>query len=231
MAPYVYSGVYKGVEIALAVGFYRDLPTDEEEEESLAGRPSTEKAGWTLICNDRVVLYADKTRVTGWGEAGVPQYHTQFVSIAGVVTFKCNDASLLPVTTTKRGIDGNSDLYLAVKEFMREGTKIFTAFTNKWKRPSRERAELSQSAVSTSPTGIMSSIPDDQWTTDQRGVIKGKKFKPKLPMPVENKEHRFLRFSRPIQDIKALGVHFFDNEDALPGDVGAKCFDEALKRI
>jgi hypothetical protein len=231
IAPYVYSGVYKGVEIALAVGFYRDLPTDEEEEESLAGRPSTEKAGWTLICNDRVVLYADKTRVTGWGEAGVPQYHTQFVSIAGVVTFKCNDASLLPVTTTKRGIDGNSDLYLAVKEFMREGTKIFTAFTNKWKRPSRERAELSQTAVSTSPAGIMNSIPADQWTADQRGVIKGKKFKPKLPMPVVNQEHRFLRFSRPIQDIKALGIHFFDDEDALPGDVGAKCFDEALKRI
>lgn len=231
IAPYVYQGDYQGVTIELAVGFYRDLPSDEEEEDSLAGKPSTEKAGWTIICNDRVVLHADKTRVTGWGEAGVPAYHTQFVSIAGVVSFKCNDASLLPVTTTKRGIDGNSDLYLAVKEFMREGVKIFTDYTNKWKRPSKERADLSVSAVTTTPAEIMKQIPSERWSSDRKSMIKGQKFKPDLPMPTVEKEYRFLRFSKPLTDIRTLGEHFFGDENTSPGEVGAKCFDEVLKRI
>lgn len=231
IAPYVYKGDYNGVEIALAVGFYRDLPSDAEEEDSLAGKPSTEKAGWTIICNDRVVLHADKTRVTGWGEAGVPAYHTQFVSIAGVVSFKCNDASLLPVTTTKRGIDGNSDLYLAVKEFMREGVKIFTDYTNKWKRPSKERSDLSVAAVTTTPSELMKKIPSHKWSADRKSMIKGQKFKPDLPVPVVEKEYRFMRFSKPLSDIKTLGIHFFDDENTPPGEVGAKCFDEVLKRV
>lgn len=231
IAPYVYKGDYKGVAIELAVGFYRDLPSDQEEEDSLAGKPSTEKAGWTIICNDRVVLHADKTRVTGWGDAGVPAYHTQFVSIAGVVNFKCNDAALLPVTTTKRGIDGNSDLYLAVKEFMREGIKIFTDYTNKWKRPSKERSDLSVAAVTTTPAEIMKKIPVASWSADRKSIIKGQKFKPDLPMPTVEKEYRFMRFSRPLTDIRTLADHFFGDENTPPGEVGAKCFDEVLKRI
>jgi hypothetical protein len=229
VAPYVYTGVFQGVTIELAVGLYRNLPTDEEQEESLAGRPSTEKAGWTIICNDRVVLYADKTKVTGWGEAGVPQYHTQFVSVAGVVNFKSNDASLLPVTTTKRGIDGNSDLYLSVKEFMREGMKLFTDYTNKWK--GQERPELEESATSVSPKDIAAMIPSDNWSQDRKSVIQGSKFKPSLPMPERSKEFRFLRFSRPLGDIKKLGEHFFDNPDYAPGEIGGLCFDEILKGI
>lgn len=138
ITPYIYEGNIKGVDVVVTIGLYRALPSEDEEEAAMEGRPSTEKAGWTVVCNDRVVLFADKTRVTGWGEATVPQYHTQFISIAGTVTFKSNDARLLPLTTTKRGVDGNSELYLEVKEYMREGLKLFTNFTNKWKKSSKE---------------------------------------------------------------------------------------------
>ncbi|QXI48236.1 ATP-binding protein [Pseudomonas anuradhapurensis] len=231
LAPYVYTGEYQGVKIELAVGFYRNLPTDDEEEDSLSGRPSTEHAGWTLICNDRVVLYADKTKVTGWGEAGVPQYHTQFVSIAGVVSFKSNDASLLPVTTTKRGIDGNSELYLSVKEFMREGMKLFTDYTNKWKGPARDRPDFSGRAVSATASDIARMIPQEHWTQDRKSSIKGNKYKPVLPVPPKEDEYRFIRFSRPLNDIRRMGEHFFDNADIAPGEIGGFCFDEVLKRV
>ena len=60
-------------------------------------------AGWTIICNDRAVLYCDRTELTGWGDAGVPRYHTQFIAISGIVEFQSNDAAKLPTTTTKRG--------------------------------------------------------------------------------------------------------------------------------
>jgi len=231
IAPYVYTGELNGVSIELVVGFYRNLPTDEEQEDSLAGRPSTEQAGWTIICNDRVVLYADKTKVTGWGEAGVPQYHTQFVSIAGVINFKANDAAMLPITTTKRGIDGNSDLYLSVKEFMREGMKLFTSYTNRWKVPSPERPELAAPATASTTRSIADMIPKDKWSQDRKSAIKGHKFKPVLPVPEKTIEYRFLRFSRPLSDIRALGESFFDDPDYAPGDIGGFCFDKALKEI
>lgn len=231
IAPYIYTGELNGVSIELVVGFYRNLPTDEEQEDSLAGRPSTEQAGWTIICNDRVVLYADKTKVTGWGEAGVPQYHTQFVSISGVVNFKANDAAMLPITTTKRGIDGNSDIYLSVKEFMREGMKLFTSYTNKWKVPSPDRPELAAPAVASTTKSIAAMVPQDKWSQDRKSAIKGNKFKPVLPVPEKILEYRFIRFSRPLADIRALGEHFFDDPDYAPGDIGGHCFDELLKGI
>lgn len=99
IAPYVYQANKDGVSVTLAIGFYRNLPTEDEENEILNGKPSTEKAGITVVCNDRVVIYADKTRLTGWGEATVPQYHTQFVSIGGIVVFRSNDASKLPLAS------------------------------------------------------------------------------------------------------------------------------------
>lgn len=231
VAPYVYTGELNGVSIELVVGFYRNLPTDEEQEDSLAGRPSTEQAGWTLVCNDRVVLYADKTKVSGWGEAGVPQYHTQFVSIAGVVNFKSNDASLLPVTTTKRGIDGNSELYLSIKEFMREGMKLFTDYTNKWKVPSAARPELAVPAVSSTTKSIAAMVPENKWTKDRKSAIKGHKFKPVLPVPTKATEYRFLRFSRPVSEIRRLGEHFFDDPNYAPGEIGGLCFDQILRGI
>lgn len=230
IAPYVYKGEYQGVEIDLAVGFYRNLPTDDEQEESLSGRPTTENAGWTVICNDRVVLYADKTKVTGWGEAGVPQYHTQFVSIAGVVSFKSNNAALLPVTTTKRGIDGNSDLYLSVKEFMREGVKLFTSYTNRWKGISH-RPVFTDVPVVTTPKEIAASIPAEKWTQDKKSLIKGYKFKPVLPTPKAVEEYKFIRFSRPVSEIKAIATYFFDDSDIGASEIGDFCFEDVLKRV
>lgn len=231
VAPYIYIGSLHGVSIELAIGFYRNLPTDEEQENSLAGRPTSEQAGWTLICNDRVVLYADKSKITGWGEAGVPAYHTQFVSIAGVVSFKSNDASLLPVTTTKRGIDGNSDIYLSIKEFMREGMKLFTDYTNKWKVPSSDRPEMAVQASNSTIDQMVKMVPHNMWSQDRKSVIKGQKFKPALPAPEKTIEYRFLRFSRPIEDIRALGEHFFDDPDYAPGEIGGACFDQVLKGV
>ena len=42
---------------------------------------SSYEAGVTVVCNDRVVLYNDKSGLTGWGTSGVPNYHTQFIGI------------------------------------------------------------------------------------------------------------------------------------------------------
>ena len=227
IAPYVYHGEIDGVDVSIAVGLYRALPTDAEEQEALQ-RPSSEKAGWTIVCNDRVVLYADKSRVTGWGEATVPQYHTQFVSIAGTVVFRSNNASKLPLTTTKRGIDGNSELYLTTKEYMREGLKIFTDFTNKWKSSSRELSQLNAQITTTPPESAQAKVPSDKWT-NVRGSS-GKRFKPNLPLPKEDDPLKQIKFSRRASDIQKVADYLFDDTTVPAGDVGASCFDTILQR-
>jgi hypothetical protein len=229
IVPYVYEAEQDGVSVSVVIGFYRDLPSDDEEEEALQGRPTSEKAGITVICNDRVVVYADKTRLTGWGEATVPQYHTQFVSIAGQVSFHSNDASKLPLTTTKRGLDGNSDLFLTVKDSMREGLKYFTDFTNKWKKSKRERTEVHRRAKAWSPLSVSTQIPANRWSDVHKG-LGGRKYKPQLPLPKEDDPIKQIRFSRRQSDIAAVSSYLFDDPNTSPSDVGGKCFDDALAR-
>lgn len=76
------------------------------------------EAGWDVFCNGRLVLGADQTIVTGWGETReetVPKYHNQFARFRGFAFFDSKDASLLPWKTTKTGVDSDSPSYMAVR--------------------------------------------------------------------------------------------------------------------
>ena len=227
ITPYVYEGEIDGVTVAITIGMYRPFAKEEEEDAALHGRPSSEHAGITVVCNDRVVIFADKTRVTGWGEATVPQYHTQFISIAGTVVFKSNDARKLPLTTTKRGIDGNSEIYLSAKEFMREGIKIFSDFTNKWKKSSKELQVLNSQLSTIAPEAAHRLVPEAKWASVTRGMG-GKKYKPNLPLPKEDDPFRQIKFSRKQSEIAEISNYLFDESNISPGDVGGKCFDDTL---
>ena len=81
--PYIYQTESDGVKVFLSVGFIRSIPSQEDvNAEQEKRRYSSMDAGWTVICNDRAVLYCDRSELTGWGEAGVPRYHTQFIAIS-----------------------------------------------------------------------------------------------------------------------------------------------------
>ncbi|AWG80525.1 ATP-binding protein [Vibrio parahaemolyticus] len=238
ISPFVFRDKVDDVEISVVVGFYRNFVTGSEEADALEGKENTKasssKAGVTVLCNDRVVIHADKTRMTGWGEAGVPSYHTQFISIAGVVKFRCNDPSKLPLTTTKRGIEGNSELYLKVKEHIREGLKIFTNFTNKWKNR-EDRAQLSIQNPKRNEfvkvSEVVNKIPDEKWSNLRgKGNENAQRFVPKLPLPPKDSQNARISFSKPLEEIKLLSEFYFDDETKSPKEVGEKCFDDALKR-
>lgn len=235
IAPYVYyrDPASDGVEVALTVGFYRPLLSEEEGDQQEAqereGRPSSELAGWTVIINDRVVLYADKTRVTGWDEAGVPGYHTQFTSIAGVVEFRSSEPELLPLTTTKRGVNGNSDLYLSVKNYMREGTKLFTNFTNQWKKSPEQRDQLRDDAAEMTTAQVRSALA--QLMKVSRREKNVSVFVPSLPAPKSTSTEKWIRYKRPAIEVQMLAHHFFDDRDAPPSSVGERTFEAALAEV
>ena len=227
ITPYVYFSDYEGVKINLVFGLYEKLPTLEDEEASITGSRSKEEAGWTIICNDRVILENDKSHLTGWGEAGVPQYHSQFIALGGYVSFTSSDASKLPVTTTKRNIDLESPLYASVKEEMRQALKTFTSFTNSWKSLSKERTEMQAKTTTHDIREAVKKVPASKWTTVRKG-LQGQRYKPTLPKTPNKRTHARIQFEKSMEEIYTVRDFLLDDANAIPSDVGIAAFDWAL---
>jgi len=247
IAPYLYEATREDVEIKLAVGLRRKLPTHKEvDRASERTRTKRDDAGWTIVCNDRVVVANDKTILTGWGESGIPRYHPQFISISGIVEFKSTDARLLPLTTTKRGIDASSELYLYVKERMREGLRLFTSHTNKWKQVTKAKKDQQKSSTKQkrtkleTPAAMFEQVKTIEDSAPAQGsqkiwkAVKSDEFEverryiPNLPSPPELAQTKRISFNKPIEDIQAIGEFLLDDPDCSPSAIGEACFQTIL---
>ncbi len=88
------------------------------------------KAGWYIYCNGRLVLYADKTNLTGWGD-GNRAYHNSMAEFRGYVYFESKNLLALPWNTTKTGIDASNRLYIIARQSMNEAmAQIFHTIGN-----------------------------------------------------------------------------------------------------
>lgn len=93
------------------------------------------ECGWYVFCNDRLIVQADRTSLTGWGtdeEEGVdiPKAHYQFARFRGFVFFDAVDAEALPWNTTKNGVDPESPIYQAVRLRMINSMRPIIDFLN-----------------------------------------------------------------------------------------------------
>ena len=216
-----------GVDVFMAVGFNRTIPSEDDvsaEQEEMSR--SSEYAGWTVICNDRAVLFCDRSELTGWGETGVPRFHNQFIAVSGVVEFRCEDPAKLPTTTTKRGIDASSLLYLQVKNKMREGTALFTGYTNRWKsRPTEVREQFASGEMATF-SELKENIMGVNITPSPLLFDSGRQYKPNLPDPPrEEPRTRRISFSRNTEDVRVVAEYLFGDSEQNPSEVGQECFD------
>ena len=229
--PYIYQAKYEEVNVFLCVGFIRPIPSQEEVNvEQEKKQFSSKNAGWTVICNDRAVLYCDRTELTGWGDAGVPKYHTQFIAISGIVEFQSKNPAKLPTTTTKKGVDASSPLYLQVRQRMMEGMQVFTNYTNKWKgRPDESNEHMKAAKRQCTLDELKHEFPNLPSTNLSKG-FGGTHFKPKLPQPKpEPSSKRRISYSKDLDDIETVQNHLFGDEEVKPSQVGEKCFDQILK--
>lgn len=96
-------------------------------------------AGWYLFCNDRLLLAADRSRVTGWGNPAAA-YHPQYRNFRGFVYLSADDASLLPWNTTKTAVDRDSPVFRAVQSEMKTALVEVQAVINRAKSV-RQRLE------------------------------------------------------------------------------------------
>ncbi|MBE5966998.1 MAG: ATP-binding protein [Lachnospiraceae bacterium] len=232
--PFVYKQTFDDVSVSLVVGFYAPPPSPEDIDDENNLKRSSSDAGWTVVCNDRVVLYNDKSHTTGWGEAGVPQYHTQFVGIRGIVIFESNNPKNLPMTTTKRGVDTSSKIYSAVKDRMRQGLKMFTDYTNRWKGQNEQERKFSTMAKSVPVETLIATPlePPSESPIKLRKNHGGFVFNPELPKPPNDKPYKMIRYSKNNEEILDLVEYFYKDRDhsITPSQIGEKCFDIILEK-
>jgi Histidine kinase-, DNA gyrase B-, and HSP90-like ATPase len=96
----------------------------------------TDEFGWTVICNDRVILTADRSLKTGW-ETG---FHSEFYGFAGIARFISNNPANLPWNTTKTDVDLNNSAYQTALIDMRR-------FATNWRAKSSERKKESAKGI------------------------------------------------------------------------------------
>ena len=230
--PFIYKArTEKGVDVFLTVGFTGPIPSEDEAlDEQEEKQRSTEEAGWTVICNDRAVLYCDRTELTGWGEAGIPRYHTQFIAVSGIVEFKSDNPGELPTTTTKRGVDASSVLYLQVKNKMRDGMKLFTDYTNQWKGRTEEIKSQFAAGTPLALSAIKERSTEIKLSPTTRSIPGASQYRPPLPKPERrNPRSRRISFTKEVDEVAMVAEHLFGDPRTRPSEVGEKCFDILLQ--
>ena len=232
--PYVFVADLNHVRVELAVGFYRPLAKEQELEEELTQRRTRDDSGWTVICNDRVVLHNDKSIITGWGTGGVPSYHNQFICIAGIISFRSCDSMKLPLNTTKRGLDMSSEVYLLVLDQMREGLKKFTSFTNKWKRREEETDAEFATLQKVKSIDVATLVSDSEMKPvhkfARQGLGEAKRRSPELPKPPRSTQTRRVCFSAEQSEIELVADYLFGDATTDKSIVARRCFDESLQQ-
>ncbi len=102
--PYYSEGIYNGVKYRIVAGLGE------------IGEPKD--SGWYVFCNDRLVLEADTSSLTGWGLTPNPKWHIDYVMFRGILFLDSEETMNLPLTTTKKGIDATSEVYKAMLPIM-----------------------------------------------------------------------------------------------------------------
>ena len=238
--PYVYKEELNGVKTTIVIGIKGETPDNVAREEDMekGSRDTYNPAGWTIMCNGRIVLFADRSRITGWGNGVVPNFHYQFNYIVGLVIFESKDLLKLPLTTTKRGIDASSDFYLRIRNKMDDGMRIWTSYTNKWKNlKNDEKSMLGESNLASKDILDITELMygDNHYKdlfTKVRDGKQGFVIKPELPKPDEAEplDAKTIRFVKKNQEIKLVSFYVFNGIEKKANEVGEKCFDIILKR-
>jgi hypothetical protein len=115
------------VSIELVAGMWKNgTSTDAATpDESRRNDPS----GWYIACNGRIVLAADTSRLTGWGDI-YQKWHPQYSGFMGFALFNSKDPEQLPMTTTKRNVDTTSAVYRRALLRMEKPSRTWIAYTN-----------------------------------------------------------------------------------------------------
>lgn len=110
----------------------------------------TEEFGWTVICNDRVILLADRTFKTGWDSAS--GFHSEFYGFAGIASFEARDPLHLPWNTMKTDVDLYNPAYQAALGDMRRFAMKWRSTVHQRKKQAKSGEPIGEPPPETSPS-------------------------------------------------------------------------------
>lgn len=131
-------GVHVEIRAGL-VGGKNDIQPDEEGDASRF--VGTDEAGWYVLANGRVLLAADRSRLTGWGD-DVARYHPQFRNFRGYVDIRADDGRYLPWNTTKTGVDESSPVWKTIYGIMTSVLSEVQTLTTRIKQERRNELDV-----------------------------------------------------------------------------------------
>lgn len=181
------------------------LPSDDSQPQQ---DDTDRRSGWYVLCNGRVVLTADRTSTTVWARPQFPQWHPQYEGFVGVVLFSSQRPELLPMTTTKNGVDTSSPLYRRAIPRMQEPTRAWINYTNARKtalevarRREAKTQEVSIVDVSERPAVKLPSAKRTQ-TQPEANVL--------YAVPLDRMKKLARRFGRASMPYKQVGLRSFN---------------------
>jgi hypothetical protein len=158
-------------------------------------------AGWHVFCNGRLVLEADKTDVTGWGEkheTRVPVFHPQFNNFRGYAYFDSDDAGRLPWNTTKTGMDTDSPVYRAVRPQMMKLMRPVIDFLNRLKEEKEGRTEADE-------MGPLGRLVDTAVSKPVDDVETRRVFElPKVPSQPKRPAVQRIQYDKPLEEVETV---------------------------
>lgn len=114
-------------------------------------------SGWFVFCNGRAVLFADKSSMTGWANAGLPIFQPKHRPFLGTVFFVSSDTEALPWTTTKASVNEESAIWQEAKRHMVKTGRVVIGFLDKrYTDEGTEVAPTELHAASGKPVSVFS---------------------------------------------------------------------------
>lgn len=212
VVPYHAEFMLKNVKVEIIAGMAaRPSDTVDPDEEG----DKEDRSGWYVLCNDRMVVAADKTDLTGWGYGGRNRWHPQYRGFIGIILFSAKEADQLPLTTTKRSIDKDHDVYRLALARMVELTRLWTEYTNK-RKAALDEAKAAEARAE--PVTAFNAPPS-----------KSMKF-PQLTPVAQRTTDVTIQFSKPLKQVKDLALKLGDLAMSAR-EVGSRAFDYAYREM
>lgn len=128
------------VKIFAEAGLHEDYRIKglEADYDETRHRAISNELGWYVVCNDRIILVADRTARTGWTTG----WHNEYAGFLGWVHYVSSDPELLPWDSKKSGINESSEAYRESVAWLKVIADEFRAQKNRLRdRSGRQRAD------------------------------------------------------------------------------------------
>jgi hypothetical protein len=185
---------------------------DSDDAEKYRGEPP---AGWYVFCNDRLLIYADKGRLTGWGVEAAT-YHPQYSRFRGYVLIEGN-SKFMPWNTTKTGVDEDSRVFREVQNDMFDALQKVQAVINRLKKERRQKSDGARPAVDALEQAKPALLSDISESTS---------FVVPAPAPEPPPTAKWIRYQVDLEDFENVAETVGSDS---PSEVGRTTFEWYLE--